>query len=48
VTMLELQCPNFQAWHVLVWHTGVILVSAAGGAWVAWAVEGFAGASPTQ
>ncbi len=32
VTMLELHCPNFEALHVMVWHTAVILVSAAGGA----------------
>jgi hypothetical protein len=30
--MLELHCPNFQAAHVLVWHIGVLLVSAALGA----------------
>ena len=29
VTMLELHCPNFQTWHVLVWHTAVVPVSAA-------------------
>jgi hypothetical protein len=27
--MLELHCPNFQLMHLLVWHTGVIPVSAA-------------------
>jgi hypothetical protein len=30
--MLELHCPNFQATHILVWHTAVVLVSAALGA----------------
>lgn len=29
VAMLELHCPNFQTWHVIVWHTAVIPVSAA-------------------
>jgi len=29
VAMLELHCQNFQTWHVLVWHTAVIPVSAA-------------------
>ncbi len=36
VAMLELHCPNFQAPHVLIWHTSVIPVSAAGGAFLAW------------
>jgi hypothetical protein len=36
VTLLELHCPNFQAAHVLVWHTGVVPVSAAVGALVGW------------
>ena len=38
ITMLELHCPNFQMWHVLVWHTAVLPVSAAAGALVAWLV----------
>lgn len=29
VGMLELHCPNFQAAHVLVWHLGVLILSAA-------------------
>lgn len=29
VGMLELHCPNFQAAHILVWHTAVVPVSAA-------------------
>jgi hypothetical protein len=37
VTMLELHCPNFEAPHVMLWHTAVIPVSAAGGALLAWA-----------
>ena len=32
VGMLELHCPNFQAAHVLVWHLGVLLMSAGLGA----------------
>jgi len=28
VTMLELHCPNFEAFHILVWHTAVVPVSA--------------------
>ena len=35
VTMLELHCANFQALHVMLWHTGVIPLSAAAGALVA-------------
>jgi hypothetical protein len=40
VTMLELHCPNFQALHVLIWHTAVIPVSAAAGAFLAWMLAG--------
>ncbi|HET6145267.1 MAG TPA: NrsF family protein [Candidatus Acidoferrales bacterium] len=36
VTMLELHCPNFQALHILIWHTAVVPVSAAVGALLAW------------
>jgi len=36
VTMLELHCANFQAPHVMLWHTAVMLVSAAAGALLAW------------
>lgn len=32
VGLLELHCPNFQAAHILVWHTAVVPVSAALGA----------------
>jgi len=32
VTMLELHCPNFEAPHVMLWHTAVMLVSGAAGA----------------
>jgi Negative regulator of sigma F len=43
VTMLELHCVNFQALHVLVWHTAVVPVSAAAGALVGWALYDRAG-----
>lgn len=36
VGMLELHCVNFQAAHVLVWHTAVIPLSAAVGALLGW------------
>ena len=39
VTMLELHCANFQALHVLVWHTAVVPVSAAAGALVGYALR---------
>jgi hypothetical protein len=32
VTLLELHCPNFQAAHILVWHTAVVVVSGGLGA----------------
>ena len=35
VTMLELHCPNFQALHVMLWHTAVMPMCAAAGALVA-------------
>ena len=40
VTLLELHCDNFQALHVLVWHTAVIPVSAAAGALVGRVLRG--------
>jgi hypothetical protein len=40
LTMLELHCPNFEALHVLVWHTAVVPVSAAIGALTGWALRG--------
>lgn len=36
VAMLELHCPNFQAAHVLVWHLGVLLMSAGVGRLCGW------------
>lgn len=35
ITLLELHCTNFQAFHILVWHTAVVPVSAALGALLA-------------
>jgi len=34
--VLELQCPNFEVAHLLVWHTGVVPLSSAVGAFVGW------------
>jgi hypothetical protein len=48
VTMLELHCPNFQALHVMLWHTGVILASASGGAFLSWAAAHWADVEKTQ
>lgn len=39
VGVLELHCPNFQAAHILVWHTAVVPVSAAAGVLVGWLVR---------
>jgi hypothetical protein len=39
VGMLELHCPNFEAPHVLVWHTAVVPISAGLGALVGWALR---------
>jgi hypothetical protein len=41
VAMLELHCNNFQALHVLVWHTAVVPVSGALGATLAWTLRRF-------
>jgi hypothetical protein len=35
ITVLELHCANFQAFHILVWHVAVVPVSAALGAFLA-------------
>jgi hypothetical protein len=40
VTLLELHCPNFEALHVLIWHTLVVPASAAAGAALGWALRG--------
>jgi len=39
LTMLELHCTNFQASHVLVWHTAVVPASGAIGGAIAWALS---------
>ena len=39
VGMLELHCANFEAPHVMIWHTAVIPVSAAAGALLGWLVS---------
>jgi hypothetical protein len=39
LTMLELHCTNFQASHVLVWHTAVVPTSAVIGGALAWALS---------
>jgi hypothetical protein len=39
VTMLELHCANFEAFHVMLWHTAVVPISAAVGALLARAVR---------
>ena len=39
VTMLELHCANFEAPHVMLWHTAVITISAAAGAVAGWAAR---------
>jgi hypothetical protein len=38
VVMLELHCNNFEALHILIWHIGVVLVSAVVGAVLMWAI----------
>jgi hypothetical protein len=39
VTMLELQCTNFEALHVLVWHTLVVPLGATAGAALGWLLD---------
>ncbi|HEV2398890.1 MAG TPA: NrsF family protein [Candidatus Sulfotelmatobacter sp.] len=39
VGVLELHCPNFQAAHILVWHTAVVPLSAALGALLGWVLR---------
>jgi hypothetical protein len=38
-TLLELHCTNFEALHVIVWHTLVVPVSAGAGAICGWVVQ---------
>jgi len=39
LAMLELHCANFEALHVLVWHTLVVPVSAGFGALIGWGLR---------
>jgi len=39
LSVLELNCPNLNAFHILVWHWGVVLISAVAGAVLGAAVE---------
>jgi hypothetical protein len=39
LSVLELNCPNLNAFHILVWHAGVVAVSSMGGALLGAAVE---------
>jgi hypothetical protein len=41
VSMLELHCVNFEAPHVMVWHTAVVPLSGAAGALLFWARRRF-------
>jgi len=43
LTVLEVFCPNLNAYHILVWHLGGTLASAAGGLALGTAVDHFAG-----
>jgi len=47
VMMLELHCANFEALHVLLWHTAVVPVSGAAGALLAWALRFWVGSGAT-
>ena len=48
VTMIELHCANFQALHVMLWHTAVILLSAVTGALLAWLLRFSGRLRPSQ
>jgi Negative regulator of sigma F len=48
VGVLELHCPNFQAAHILVWHTAVLPLSGAAGALVGWALRFRAGSGARE
>ncbi len=48
VGVLELHCPNFQAAHVLVWHTAVVPLSAGVGALVAWMLRFLSGSGAAE
>lgn len=48
LTVLEILCPNLNQYHILVWHLGAVLVSAAAGMAVGAIVEYAAGRSPAK
>jgi hypothetical protein len=39
ITMLELHCDNFEAFHIILWHTAVVPLSGGVGALLAWAMR---------
>ena len=39
LSVLEINCPNLNVFHILVWHGGVVLVSSSAGALLGAAVE---------
>jgi hypothetical protein len=39
LTVLEINCPNLNVFHILVWHWGVVLISSGAGALLGAAVE---------
>jgi hypothetical protein len=39
LAMLELHCPNFETFHVMLWHTAVVPISAAAGALLGWGLH---------
>jgi hypothetical protein len=32
LSVLEINCPNLNAFHILIWHEGVLVISSLGGA----------------
>jgi hypothetical protein len=48
VTMLELHCGNFQALHVMVWHSAVLPISGAAGALLAWVLRSRSGPGASE
>jgi len=39
LSVLEVTCPNLNAFHILVWHAGVVVIGSLGGALLGAAVE---------
>ena len=48
VSMLELHCANFQALHVMVWHSAVLPVSGTAGALLAWFLRSRSGPGASE